>query len=103
MSTGSPRKWAGITSVRRNVWVSRNGMVACAGDLLGGEVGLPQVGTEHLVLDVAGRYAPVDERAADRLHERQGTAQVVARAVRQLDLVEVHLPGVDLGRQPVRH
>ena len=44
---------------------------------LGDEVGLPQVRTEHLVLDVPGRDPAFHEGTADRLHEGQRTAEVV--------------------------
>src|SRR3712207_8224089 len=47
------------------------------------EVGLPQVRPEHLVLDVLGPDAPLDQGAAHRLHERQRTAQVVRRPDRK--------------------
>ena len=43
------------------------------------EVGLPQVGAEDLVLDVPGCDAPLEQGAADRLHEGQRSAQVVRR------------------------
>jgi hypothetical protein len=56
----------------------------CGGELLPAigdhrssvEVRLPQVGAEHLVLDVAGRHVAVDQRAAHRLQKPTYEAEV---------------------------
>src|SRR5688500_6826500 len=80
--------------VGRESAAGRNGVAPRAGGLLGGQVRLPEVGAEDLVLDVAGGDPAIDERAPDGLHERQGAAEVVAGVLGKLDVVEVHDPGM---------
>src|SRR4051812_6236861 len=54
------------------------------------QVGLPQVWPEHLVLDVLWCDTPFEQPAADGLHERQRTAEVVERIIGRLDGREIH-------------
>ena len=54
---------------------------------------MPQVGSEDFVLDVSRVDPAVDERAADRLHQRQRPAQVVSGVGGQADGGDVHHSG----------
>src|SRR3954467_4067783 len=78
-----------LDSGRRRSVRNGSGPVGGPWRRLGGQVGLPEVGAEHLVLDVPRRHAPVDESTPDRLHERQRPAEVVDGGVRELDVVEI--------------